>query len=82
MSTTFDGTKHTTDIVAEQYLKQASTHVQHLVPVEVVADGNCLFNSIVSLIPDSNVSAVELRGSSYPFELYRQVLLINSSVKF
>ncbi|CAF1350216.1 unnamed protein product [Adineta steineri] len=49
------------DIIAQEYLKQASKNVQHLVHVRILADGNCLFHSIVSLIPDSNISHVELR---------------------
>jgi hypothetical protein len=61
----FDESKHTLDDVAQQYLKQASKSVQHLIPIKSLADGNCLFNSIVSLVPDSGVSAVELRGLSF-----------------
>ncbi len=58
----FDEHKHAIDTVAQQYLKQASKNVQHLIPLRSLADGNCLFNSVVSLVPDSGVSAVELRG--------------------
>ncbi len=58
----FDERKHAVDMIAQQYLKQASKSVQHLIPLRSLADGNCLFNSIVSLVPDSGVSAVELRG--------------------
>ncbi|CAF3812515.1 unnamed protein product, partial [Adineta steineri] len=57
----FDELKHTIDTIAQQYLKQASKSVQHLIPLRSLADGNCLFNSVVSLVPDSGVSAVELR---------------------
>lgn len=60
----FDERKHARDTMAQEYLKQASKSVQHLVPLRTLADGNCLFNSIVSLVPDSGVSAVELRGLS------------------
>lgn len=63
----FDNTKHTVDIVAQEYLKRASTSVQHLIPVKTLADGNCLFHSIVSLMPDSITSAAELRGLSRVF---------------
>ncbi|CAF4124306.1 unnamed protein product, partial [Adineta steineri] len=57
----FDERMHTIDTIAQQYLKQASRSVQHLIPLSSLADGNCLFNSVVSLVPDSGVSAVELR---------------------
>ncbi|CAF3344902.1 unnamed protein product, partial [Rotaria socialis] len=57
----FDERKHIVDSMAQKYLQQASKSVQHLVPIKSVADGNCLFNSIISLLPDSNLSAVELR---------------------
>jgi hypothetical protein len=58
----FDEGRHVIDTIAQQYLKQASKSVQHLIPLKTLPDGNCLFNSIVSLVPDSGVSAVELRG--------------------
>ncbi|CAF3794588.1 unnamed protein product [Rotaria socialis] len=57
----FDERKHIVDSMAQKCLQQASKSVQHLVPIKSVADGNCLFNSIISLLPDSNLSAVELR---------------------
>lgn len=59
----FDANKHTIDEVAQKYLEKASKTVQHMIPVNTLADGNCLFNSIVSLMPDDELSAVELRGS-------------------
>ena len=58
----FDGAKHKIDHVAQKYLADASKGVQHLVPIETLGDENCLFNSIVCLLPNSCVSAVELRG--------------------
>jgi hypothetical protein len=58
----FDESRHTIDNVAQKYLKEASESVQHLVPIKTISDGNCLFNSIVSLLPDYDVPAVELRG--------------------
>jgi hypothetical protein len=61
----FDDTKHTIDVVAQKYLKQASKTVQHLIPVKTLDDGNCLFHSIVCLMLDTNISAVELRGLSF-----------------
>ena len=64
LPTEFDEHKHVTDSMAQQYLKQATKSVQHLIPLRSLDDGNCLFNSVVSLVPDSGVSAVELRGLS------------------
>jgi hypothetical protein len=69
----FDDTKHTVDVVAQEYLKQASKGVQHLIPIKVLADENCLFNSIVALMPDSNISAVELRGLSRSLYTYTEM---------
>ena len=60
----FDGNKHKIDHVAQQYLTKASKAVQHFVPIETLGDGNCLFNSLVCLLANSCVSAVELRGLS------------------
>jgi len=60
----FDERKHLIDSMAQQYLKQASKSVQHLIPLRSLADGNCLFKTVVSLVTDSGVSAVELRGLS------------------
>ncbi|CAF1321475.1 unnamed protein product, partial [Adineta steineri] len=57
----FDEHKHVIDSLAQEYLKQASKSVQHLIPLESLADGNCLFNSVLSIVPDSEISAFELR---------------------
>ncbi|CAF1213513.1 unnamed protein product [Adineta steineri] len=57
----FDEHKHVIDRLAQEYLKQASKSVQYLIPLESLADGNCLFNSVLSIVPDSEISAVELR---------------------
>lgn len=73
----FDDMRHTIDVVAYEYLKQASKRVQHLIPVKVLGDGNCLFNSIVSVMPDSDISAVELRGSSRLLNIHKNVSNIN-----
>jgi hypothetical protein len=62
LSSEFDENKHTIDNVAHKYLEQASKSVQQLIPIKTPEDGNCLFHSIVSLIPNFDVSAVELRG--------------------
>lgn len=82
LSVTFDDTKHIVDLVAKEYLKRASISIQNFIPVKVVADGNCLFNSIISLALDSNVSAIELRGLSSSFNLHTTVLLMNSGIYF
>ena len=73
----FDDIKHTVDVVAQEYLKQASKSVQHLIPIKTLADGNCLFNSIVSLILDSDVSAIELRGLSHFLCTYKKMCRMN-----
>jgi hypothetical protein len=73
----FDDTKHTIDVVAQEYLKQASKSVQHLIPIKTFADRNCLFNSIVSLMPDFDVSAVELRGLLHFLCIYRKMSRMN-----
>jgi hypothetical protein len=66
----FDIRKHTVDNVAQTYLAQASKNVQYLIPIKSSGDGNCLFNSIVSLMPDSGVSASELRGLLVSLDIY------------
>ena len=58
----FDERKHVIDVVAKEYLEKATADVHHLVPVEVVADGNCLYHSIVLLMNNSMVTTSELRG--------------------
>ena len=78
----FDEGKHIVDSIAQKYLQQASKNVQHLVPIKSLADGNCLFNSIISLIPDSDLSAVELRGLSRLLNIYRNVPLMHVTILF
>ena len=58
----FDETKHMVDMVAKEYLGKATGDIHHLIPVDVLADGNCLYNSIVVLMNNSLVTANELRG--------------------
>jgi hypothetical protein len=58
----FDEAKHTVDMVAKEYLEKATGDMHHLVPVEVIADGNCLYHSIVLLMNNPVVTASELRG--------------------
>lgn len=61
----FDQTKHVVDMVAKEYLQKATADVHHLVPVDVMGDGNCLYNSIVLLMNDSSITANELRGKQF-----------------
>jgi hypothetical protein len=58
----FDETKHEVDIVAKEYLRKATDNVRHLVPVNVDADGNCLYHSIALLTNNPSITASELRG--------------------
>ena len=58
----FDETKHVVDVVAKEYLEKATGDIHHLVPVDVIANGNCLYHSIVLLMNNSTVTASELRG--------------------
>jgi hypothetical protein len=44
--TDFDQKIHKIDKIAQQYLEKASKTVQHLVPLEALSDGNCLFNPL------------------------------------
>ncbi|CAF4239766.1 unnamed protein product [Rotaria sp. Silwood2] len=57
----FDETKHTADTVAKEYLQKATEDTHHLVPVNVLGDGNCLYQSIVVLMNNPLVTASELR---------------------
>ncbi|CAF4749070.1 unnamed protein product [Rotaria sp. Silwood1] len=58
----FDETKHIVDMVAKEYLQKATDDTHHLVPVNVLGDGNCLYHSIVVLMNNPLVTASELRG--------------------
>jgi hypothetical protein len=58
----FDETKHVVDVVAKEYLKKATDDMHHLIPVDVPADGNCLYHSMVLLMNDPSVTTNELRG--------------------
>lgn len=71
----FDHTKHMIDTVAQKYLEQASKSIQHLTPIKIMTDGNCLFNSIVSLTPNFGISSVELRGSFHPLYIVGKNIL-------
>ncbi|CAF4344561.1 unnamed protein product, partial [Adineta steineri] len=59
----FDDRIHGVDLIAKEYLEKASTDVQHLIPVDVGADGNGLYHSVILLMNDPTLTASELRGS-------------------
>jgi hypothetical protein len=63
----FDETKHVVDVVAKEYLGKATGDVHHLVPAKVIADGNCLYHSIVLLMNNPAVTTSELRGRQIYF---------------
>ncbi|CAF4730617.1 unnamed protein product [Rotaria sp. Silwood2] len=52
----FDETKHAVDVVAEEYLEKATGDIQDFVPVDGIADGNCLYHSILLLINNPSVT--------------------------
>ena len=59
----FDKTKHVVDLAAKRYLEKAEENdFHHFLPVNVPADGNCLYHSIILLINNSSVTTDELRG--------------------
>jgi hypothetical protein len=66
---TFHETKHQLDAAALEYLGKAANDVRHLVPADVTADGNCLYNSIVLLMDSTVVTPSELRGMKIRFLL-------------
>ena len=37
----FDETKHIVDVVAKEYLEKVTGDIHNLIPVDVLADGNC-----------------------------------------
>ncbi|CAF4266885.1 unnamed protein product, partial [Adineta steineri] len=76
----FDPKKHILDVVAKQYLEQATSDVHHLVPADVIVDGNCLYHSIVLLMNNPAVTWSELRAicrKSTFSELYEITALCN-----
>jgi hypothetical protein len=68
----FDETKHVVDVIAKEYLEKATGDVHHLIPVEVIGDGNCLYHSVVLLMNNPTVTASELRG----MEIYLSFILL------
>ncbi|CAF4308423.1 unnamed protein product [Rotaria sp. Silwood2] len=57
----FDETKHVVDVIAKEYLEKATGNTHHLVPVDVLGDGNCLYHSIVVFMNNPLVTVSELR---------------------
>ncbi|CAF2144359.1 unnamed protein product [Rotaria magnacalcarata] len=62
--THFDPKVHRVDQKAKLYLQQASLDVQNMIPIEVAADGNCLYNSIICLSGNTASTPSELRVRS------------------
>jgi hypothetical protein len=58
----FDGTKHFVDVAAQEYLEMATGDIHHLLPATVIADGNCLYSSMLLLMNNPTVTTSELRG--------------------
>ncbi|CAF2150654.1 unnamed protein product [Rotaria magnacalcarata] len=58
----FDSKVHKVDQEAKLYLQQTSLDVQNMIPIEVAADGNCLYNSIMCLSGSTALTPSELRG--------------------
>ncbi|CAF4622447.1 unnamed protein product [Rotaria socialis] len=59
--THFDLKIHRVDQEAKLYLQQAPLDVQNMIPIEVAADGNCLYNSIICLSGNTASTPSELR---------------------
>ncbi|CAF4642776.1 unnamed protein product, partial [Rotaria socialis] len=62
--THFDPKVHRVDQKANLYLQQASLDVQNMIAIEVAADGNCLYNSIICLSGNTASTPSELRVRS------------------
>lgn len=58
----FDKNIHRTDVVAKKYLEKAIGTTHNLVPVDVDADGNCLYHSIRIFMNNSTITTSELRS--------------------
>ena len=50
-----------------------------LSPVAVIADKNCLYNSIVLLMNDPTIGVAELRGLSFSYRIADNIELIYCS---
>ncbi|CAF1641912.1 unnamed protein product [Rotaria magnacalcarata] len=62
--THFDPKVHRVDQKAKLYLQQASLDVQNMITIEVAADGNGLYNSIICLSGNTTSTPSELRVRS------------------
>ena len=60
--THFDPAVHKIDQEAKIYLQQTSFDIQDMIPVDVIGDGNCLYNSTVCLSGSTVLTPSELRG--------------------
>ena len=60
--TQFDPKVHRVDQEAKLYLQRTSLNFQNMIPIEVTADGNCLYNSIMCLSESTALTPSELRG--------------------
>ncbi|CAM4822210.1 unnamed protein product [Rotaria magnacalcarata] len=59
--THFDPNVHKIDQEAKVYLQKAALDVQKMVPTNVIADGNCLYNSVTCLNETKLLTTSELR---------------------
>ncbi|CAF4424562.1 unnamed protein product, partial [Rotaria magnacalcarata] len=62
--THFDPKVHRVDQKANLYLQKASLDVQNMIAIEVAADGNCLYNSIICLSGNKASTPSKLRVRS------------------
>ena len=60
--TYFDPEIHRIDQEAKLYLQQTPSEVQNMIPISVIEDGNCLYNSIMCISGSAALTATELRG--------------------
>jgi hypothetical protein len=58
----FDPAVHKIDQHAKAYLQKASLDVRDMVPINVIGDGNCLYNSVTCLGGTTVLTPCELRG--------------------
>lgn len=54
--------KHIIDRVAQSYMNKLNLEGRMRIPVHVLPDGNCLYNSIIVFFNESTVGVHELRG--------------------
>ncbi|CAM4986395.1 unnamed protein product [Rotaria socialis] len=75
--THFDLKVHRVDQEAKLYLQQASLDVQNMIPIEVAADSNCLYNSIICLSGNIALTSSELRVRTL-IELVKNEIFYNN----